>query len=179
MYCKGSLLFNMQGNKTLSSSVSGKWSGALLSVEVIGVLSTTTPTTIRERETSKYRFIKQNVTSFLFLHGYDVKMPNFHFMEDVNKCTQGWQNFLSLSKLEWVPKKSTPAKFAYIADIFMRIGIYTYMYSTFYIHFTIKWGFCLHKCHCYTDDAKTPAKKLFLNWELIGSNIEGDVFLQN
>lgn len=125
------------------------------------------------------RFIKQNVTSFLFLHGYDVKMPNFHFMEDVNKCTQGWQNFLSLSKLEWAPKKSTPAKFAYIADIFMRIGIYTCMYSTFYIHFTIKWGFCLHKCHCYTVDAKTPAKKLFLNWELIGSNIEGDVFLQN
>ena len=40
-------------------------------------------------------------------------------MEDINK-RQG--NFLSLSKLEWVPKKSTPGKFTYIRH-FQWIGI--------------------------------------------------------
>ena len=43
------------------------------------------------------------------LHDYDVKMPNFTFMDDVNK---GIRNFDSLvSKLSAVSKKSTPEKF--------------------------------------------------------------------
>ena len=34
--------------------------------------------------------------SFPFLHDYDVKMPNFAFMEDINKEQR---NFISLSEL--------------------------------------------------------------------------------
>ena len=40
--------------------------------------------------------------SFLFLHDYDVKMPNFAFMEDVNKQRR---NFISLSELGYGPLK--------------------------------------------------------------------------
>ena len=40
--------------------------------------------------------------SFLFLHDYDVKMPNFAFMGDVNKKRR---NFISLSELEYGPSK--------------------------------------------------------------------------
>ena len=40
--------------------------------------------------------------SFPFLHNYDVKMPNFVFMEDVNKQRR---NFISLSELGYGPLK--------------------------------------------------------------------------
>ena len=40
--------------------------------------------------------------SFPFLHDYDVKMPYFAFMEDVNKQRR---NFISLSELEYGPLK--------------------------------------------------------------------------
>ena len=40
--------------------------------------------------------------SFPFLHDYDVKMPYFAFMEDVNKQRR---NFISLSELEFGPLK--------------------------------------------------------------------------
>ena len=71
----------------------------------------------RKRQKKNNRFYKQNnnfarasrsfvhfflVISFLFLHDYDVKMPNFPFMEDVNKQRR---NFISLSKLGYGPLK--------------------------------------------------------------------------
>ena len=40
--------------------------------------------------------------SFPFLHDYDVKMPYFAFMEDVNKQRR---NFISLSELGYGPLK--------------------------------------------------------------------------
>ena len=40
--------------------------------------------------------------SFPFLYDYDVKMPYFAFMEDVNKQRR---NFISLSELEFGPLK--------------------------------------------------------------------------
>ena len=40
--------------------------------------------------------------SFLFLHDYNVKMPNLAFMEDVNKQRR---NFISLSELGCGPLK--------------------------------------------------------------------------
>ena len=45
------------------------------------------------------------------LHDYHVEMPDSRFMDDVNKRPR---IFISLSKLESVPKKSTLGKFARI-----------------------------------------------------------------
>ena len=44
------------------------------------------------------------------LHDYHMKLPNFTFVEDVNKQQRF---FLSLSQCESVPKNSTLVKFHY------------------------------------------------------------------
>ena len=49
--------------------------------------------------------------SLPFLHNYDVKLPNFTFMEDVKKRRR---NFILFLNLNMFLKNSTPAAFAYI-----------------------------------------------------------------
>ena len=61
--------------------------------KTIGLISKTT--TLHVHHTFLY-------ISFPFLHDYDVKMPYFAFMEDVNKQRR---NFISLSELEFGPLK--------------------------------------------------------------------------
>ena len=46
-----------------------------------------------------------------FLHDYDVKLPNFTFMEDVNRPRR---NFILFQNLSMVLTNSTPGGFAYI-----------------------------------------------------------------
>ena len=83
------------------------------------------PTTRRQRELQQNnKFNKQNnnfarasrfyfCISLPFLHDYEVKMPNFAFMDNVNKQQRNLF-FFSLLNLDMVPRNSTPFGFAYI-----------------------------------------------------------------
>ena len=70
--------------------------------KAIGLLSKTTTLHVH------HAFLYISLPS---LHDYEVKMPNFTFYGGRKQATM---NFLSLSNLSAVRKKSTPGKFTYI-----------------------------------------------------------------
>ena len=110
------------------------------------------------------------MTPFLYislplLHDYDVKMPNFTFYEGRNKRQR---SFLSLSKLECGPKKSTNQKFPMMnwARWNKRDEIWSCATSLF------NWPFRSRRRCCWLSSLASPLllERGSTEWEVMDSN---------